>query len=451
VVPVRVPTLKRAAISGGVFVTALILLGLAGSYRAAGQDGRRAAPPATPPSAASTETGQGFLYGRVSTDDGATYQGRLRFGGNQEAFWGNYFNGFKHQNPWARHAPPERLTQKRAPIEIFGFEFFGGERQINLGRPMMARFGDIARIEARGRDLRVTLKSGTVFPLDRYAADDYADGLRVWDGTRGVVNLDEWRILSLEFLPTPGREAGPGQLHGTVRTAHGDFTGFIQWDREECVVSDLLVGRTAGGEVRVPFATIRSIARRSRDSAVVSLLDGRDIVLDPRQGDSHRGIYVDDRRYGRVLVSWNAVERLDFSAGGSGPAYTAFPPGQAITGSVITRAGRRLTGRLVYDLDESETTETLDAPSQGVDFTIPFGMIASIARGGDERGSQPARVTLHDRQSLELERTGDLGDGNAGLLIFVNGQQRAEYVPWAEVQQIDLDRPTAMYPPLAAR
>jgi hypothetical protein len=27
-------------------------------------------------------------------------------------------------------------------------------------------------------------------------------------------------------------------------------------------------------------------------------------------------------------------------------------------------------------LDESETTETLDAPSQGVDYTIPFGLIA---------------------------------------------------------------------------
>jgi len=37
--------------------------------------------------------------------------------------------------------------------------------------------------------------------------------------------------------------------------------------------------------------------------------------------------------------------------------------GRPLTGKVITRSGRRLAGRLVYDLDESETTETLDAPS----------------------------------------------------------------------------------------
>jgi hypothetical protein len=54
-------------------------------------------------------------------------------------------------------------------------------------------------------------------------------------------------------------------------------------------------------------------------------------------------------------------------------------------------AGRRLAGRLVYDLDESEVTETLDAPSQGVNYTIPFGLIASIVLpNAEERGGQRA-------------------------------------------------------------
>ena len=100
---------------------------------------------------------------------------------------------------------------------------------------------------------------------------------------------------------------------------------------------------------------------------------------------------MDDRRYGRVLVSWDAFERVDFSPGGSGPAYDDFPPGRPLTGGVTTRAGRRLAGRLVYDLDESETTETLDAPSQGVDYTIPFGLIASIVLPGPRRARRRAR------------------------------------------------------------
>ena len=146
-----------------------------------------------------------------------------------------------------------------------------------------------------------------------------------------------------------------------------------------------------------------------------------------------------DPRFGRVLVSWDAFERLDFSPGGSGPAYGDFPPGRPLTGSVTTRAGRRLAGRLVYDLDESETTETLDAPSQGVDYTIPFGLIASIVLPGRE---ERARVTLSNGEELQLDRRGDLGEANAGMLIFVDGSQRPEYVLWTDVEQVDFDRPS---------
>jgi len=416
--------------------------------------GAATSPAPIPSNGPAEEATQDFLYGRVTTDDGATYEGRLRFGGDQEAFWGNYFNGVKDDNPWSDYVPPERLTQKRRLVEIFGFEISLGERQIDLRRPFMGRFGDIAGIEAGGRDLWVTLKSGTRIHLDRFAADDFADGLRVWDGRRGVVDLDEWRIRAIELLPT-GRPGGaPDRLHGTVRTRHGEFTGFIQWDREQCVGADELFGRTAEGKLRLRFDTIRSIAPRSRDSALVTLHDGRHIVLSGTRevGSGHGGNFVDDRRYGRVLVSWNAFERVDFNDGGSGPAYTDFPPGSPLTGSVTTRAGRSLTGRLVYDLDESETTETLDAPSRGVNYNIPFGLIASIVLAPqEERGAQAVRVTLHDGEELQLEPAGDLGEANAGMLIFVEGRQGPDYVPWTDIEQVDFDRPRAMYPPLAGR
>ena len=43
-----------------------------------------------------------------------------------------------------------------------------------------------------------------------------------------------------------------------------------------------------------------------------------------------RGKYVDDRRYGRVLISWDAFERVDFCSSSSGPAYGDFPPGRPL-------------------------------------------------------------------------------------------------------------------------
>ena len=424
-------TMMRVTIAGGAFATVLVLLVLAAGLREPEQDvdpvtATSTAMPPSPSEAA--EANEGFLYGRITTDDGATYEGRLRWGGDEEAFWGDYFNGFKDENPWGVHVPPEQLKERR-PIEIFGVKVAQWDRQIDLGRPFMGRFGDIARIEALGRDIRVTLKSGTVFDLDRFSSDDLADGVRVWDSRRGVVDFDEGRIRIVELFPTARLGGVPDRLHGTVRTRRGDFTGFVQWDREDCVGTDELDGHNADGELSVRFDTIRSIERNSPDSSLVTLLDGREIVLSGTRavGRGNRGMYVDDRRYGRVLISWDAFERVDFSPGGSGPAFGDFPPGRPLMGSVTTRDGRRLAGRLVYDLDESETTETFDAPSEGVDYTIPFGLIASIMpAGGEERGVQRARVTLQTDEELQLERTGDLREGNAGMLIFVDGRERPE-------------------------
>lgn len=456
--------MTKAVVAGGAVGVVLVLLAFAAGYRTFVQDvdPTEATAPAITPSTATAalapadEAHQGFLYGRVTTVVGAAYEGRLRFGRGEEASWGDYLNGAKVGNPWAAHVPVERLPKAVDPIELFGIEIARRERPIDLGRLFMARFGDVARIEALGVGVvRVTLKSGTVFDLDRLEAGDFDDGVRVWDGRRGVVDLDTRLIRTIELLPTARLDAAPGRLHGTVQTRRGEFTGFVQWDREACVGSDELEGHTADGKpLGVRFDAIRSIARGSRDASLVTLLDGREIVLAGTRatGDGNRGIYVDDRRYGRVLVSWDAFERLDFSPGGTGPAYGDFPPGRPLAGSIATRAGRRLAGRLVYDLDESETTETLDAPSEGVDYTIPFGLVASIVLPGrEEDGAEGARVTLQDGAELQLERAGDLGEGNAGLLVFVYGGERPEYVPWADVERVDFGGPPATYPPLGER
>ncbi len=455
--------MKAAAISATAFVMLLVAV-LLGTHRAVeGKvDPTVPVPVETTAAPAPVEhAGEGFLYGRVTTEQGTTYTGRLRFGRDEEAFWGDYFNGFKPQNPWADQPPVAGLMEKRRSFTIFGFEIPLGTDRVDTGRPFMARFGDIARLEEQGRDLRVTLKSGTVFKLAWGAANDFDDGVRVWDDKGAVVDLASWaggippasqvRIRTIELLPTAPLSAVPARLHGTVRTQHGDFSGFIQWNRQSGVSTDELAGRTADGPVKLRFDTIRSIVRRTADSALVTLAEGRELVLAGTRdvGEGSGGIYVDDRRYGRVLVSWGAFERVDFSAAGdSGPSYTAFPQGRPLTGTVTTRAGQRLTGRLVYDLDESETTETLDAPSHGVDYTIPFGLVASVVPAGSEDPDTRASMTLQSGEVLHLERAGDLGAGNAGMLVFVEGRDRAEYVPWPEIVRIEFDKPAAMYPPL---
>lgn len=444
--------MTRAGIAGGAAALLLLALVVALGLVAArllrnldlDADAAADASPAIPRSpATSAEALKGFLYGRVTTRSGAAYEGRLRFGGDEEAFWGDYFNGFKEENPWAVDVPPELLTESR-PVTVLGVEIAQRERRLNLSRPFMARFGDIRRVTPSGRELLVTLKSGTGFILNRFDADDFADGVRVWDDRHGVVDLGERRIRAIDFLPTADLAAAPDRLHGTVRTPRGSFTGFVQWDRQSSIGSDELQGRTADGELGLRFDAIRTIARDSADSARVTLHDGSEVLLSGTRavGGGNRGVYVDDRRYGRVLVSWEALERLDFSAAdGSGPAYDDFPAGRPLSGTVTTRTGSRLTGRLVFDLDESETTETLDAPAGGIDYTIPFGLVASVtlpAQQGCGDGRH-AGVTLHSGETLELECAGDLGEGNAGMLIVTEGRESAEYVRWLDVERIDLE------------
>lgn len=458
--------MSRTTIIGGVFVTSLTLLAFAVGYWAFDHDGDPAVaftrflherlddelPAATttdPATASAKGTHAGLLYGRVVTEDGTIYEGRLRWGGDEEALWGNTFNGAKRENPWVAYAPPERRS-----VGAFGLEIAGWDAPMDVRRPFMARFGDIAYIEPRGRDLHVVLRSDAEVVLDRFGADDLADGLRVWDATRGVVDIGEWEIRIIELLPSPASGSGPQPLHGTVRTQQAEFTGLVQWDRRQCLSSDELTGRTADGERSLRFDTIRSIARRSPVSSVVTLRDGREVVLSgTRQvGDGNAGVYVDDPRYGRVLVPWGAFERVDFSPGGTGPGHDDFPQGLPLTGSVTTHSGRRLTGRLVYDLDESETIQTLDAPSRGVDYTILFGLIASIElRRLEQHDDRLATVTLHSGEELPLELAGDLGAENAGMLIFADGGEAPEYVPWVEVERIDFDRPAEMYPSGRAR
>ena len=439
------------------FLTALgLLLALVGCDRGLGRDLEPSAanlPGSAAEAKGATTAAQvqpGFIYGRITTVDGATYEGRLRWGGNQEAFWSDYFNGAKNENPWAVHAPLAQGTKERTSIEIFGVAIGGRDDSTKLRRLFMARFGDIARVEAHIRQVEVTLRSGTVVTLDRFAAGDIDDGVRIWEGRRGGVDLDARRIRTIEFLAGAPIASAPDRLHGTVRTRHGNFTGLIQWNQQDSVGIDELDGRTVHGERSLRYDTIRSIARQSTDSALVTLVDGREMVLSDTGdvGRHNRGIYVDDSRYGRVLISWDAFERVDFSAAGTGPAYSDFAPGHALAGSVTTRDGRRLAGRLIYDFDESETTETLDAALPGVDYNIPFRLIASIVpRGREGSGAGRATVILSNGEELQLERTGDLGAGNAGMLIFVDGRDRPDYVPWADVEQVDFDRtPSANRP-----
>jgi len=378
----------------------------------------------------------GLLYGRVAASDGTVYEGRLRWGSDQEALWVGYFNGYKDENPWIAYAPTERRS-----VGILGMRIASWEGEANGRRPFMARLGDMTRVERSGRDLLVTLKSGSEFVLDRMAADDFGGGMRVWDEAAGTIDLREMDVRSVEFLPAPEIGEAPRPLYGTVYTTHGELTGLIEWNRAQSLTSDELLGLTSGVALILPFDTIRSIAPRAEGGATVALVDGTEVVLEGTRDvdDDNLGTYVDDPRYGRVSVSWDALERVEFSPVDGAPSYDDFPAGRLLFGSVTNRSGDRFEGRLVYDLDESETTETLDAPIEGLNYTIPFGLIEAIVFTRPSQSAGYATVTLRTGEELRLELTGDLSPDNTGVLVLSEDGGEPKWVPWGDVARIDLD------------
>lgn len=395
-----------------------------------------AAAPGAPGAAQAAQTAQtasGFLYGTITTRDGAEHEGRLRWG-EEEAFWGDLFHGSKTELPWQDEIPEDRRHQP-ATLNLFGFEI-DLDDDGRSHRQLAARYGDIREIEVIGRSRAVlVMKSGRRVEIDG-GSNDVGGQIHVWDGKREPTKLG-WRdIERIRFgAAPPDLAVDVARLYGVVRTDEGDFRGWIQWDQDECLSTDELDGETRDGEMSIPMGDIRTIERRGGRASRVTLRNGREHTLDGTNdvNSSNRGIYVEDERFGRVLVSWDTFERADFAdPPGSGPAYGEFEGGRQLRGTVTTRGGRKHTGRLVYDMDEEETWETLDGERRGIDYTIPLGMVASVT----PRDGGASRVELRNGEVLELEGTADTGDNHAGVLVLAQGK-RPVYVAWEDVRKID--------------
>jgi len=260
--------------------------------------------------------------------------------------------------------------------------------------------------------------------------------INVTDAELGDVTLRWERIESIQFMPTPA-SADPGvwRLYGSVESDAGDFEGFIQWDKNECLNIDELDGETEDGEVAIEFGRIRSIERRGRRGSIVELKDGRSYRLSGTNdvNDDNRGIMVEDPRYGRVTVSWDAFDRITFTEmRGSARGYDEYTDNGRLEGTVTDRDGKRYSGQIVVDLDEAEGWEILNGSYRDVEFDIPFNTVASITPDGYDE----ATVVLRNGERLTLEDSQDVSDNNDGVLIFTEGDRDPVYIEWDEVETI---------------
>ncbi len=384
---------------------------------------------------------QGFLFGRVTSESGNEYTGFLRWG-TEEAFWDDLFHSTKEDLPYWEMVDDEDWDRdrgkgrKRRRIKIFNWDFNMEDDDWDASRIFIARFGDIAEIRPAGdSEADVKMKNGETYEVSGYA-NDVSCKIHVNDKDLGEIDLRWKRIDTIEFMPAPrGEDPGVRRLYGEIETDAGDFKGFIQWDKEECVETDLLDGETEDGDISIQMGRISSIERRGRRSSIVTLKDGRELRMRGTNdvNSENRGIMVEDPRYGRVTVSWGAFEILTFAdPPGSGRGFDEYKDQGELKGTVTDDSGDQFRGRIVFDLDEAEGWEILNGSYRDVEFDIPFNRIESI----EPLDSDESVIVLKNGEKLTLEDSQDVTDRNDGVLVFTDKDRDPQYLEWDEVEMI---------------
>ena len=386
------------------------------------------------------------LYGRVITAGGDVFEGYLRWDRN-EGSWADVLDGSK-ELPWDNLRDAEELDWEREEgrrersVNILGLRISWTEDGNHYPSSALSgiRFGHIQRLRVRGDDRALlTLKSGEEVEFSG-GSTDLGNSLRdlvVEDAQRGAVEL-RWRDLDeVEFLPAPPGAEPPAQrrLYGTLYTRSGmEFTGFVSWDVDEILDSDVLDGEERGRDREIPFRRIASIQRAGSSGARVTLDNGDEITLRDSNDvdDGNRGIGISDPGLGYVTVDWDAFRRMEFhQPEDHGAGYADFSGGTYLWGTVVTEDDQRLTGYIRWDNDEEATWEFLNGQHQDVEFSVEFGRIEGIRR----LGGWGAEVRLLDGRVFELEGSNDVDDTNKGIYV-ISEDGEVQLIPWRDFTEV---------------
>lgn len=380
------------------------------------------------------------IWGRVFTASGEEHEGFLRWGRDQGS-WVDVLEGTKsipreNYMAWLDAIDGELALRT---IELRGHRISWEEEHPDF--PLTARsgirFGHLASLEVFGPDrVELGLRSGQTVELEGRGV-----GLRPGLG-RLILDVPgerERRFLSLEIQRVafsavpPGARAAARRLHGTVEDELGRlFTGYVAWDLDEILESDLLEGEeSVGGRDRaVPFRDIGSISR-TPGGARVTLMNGDELELTGTNDvdEDNRGIRIADPALGLVEVEWEQFRTLRLHPPRAPVTYDAFDGGHLLRGTVTTRAGEEIDGVIRWDADQANSWEFLEGRGGDALFTIEMSHVSRIERGE----TFGARVTLVDGRSFELGESNDLDLDNKGIMVAPEGADFSDPSAWRMV------------------
>ncbi|MEQ8925833.1 MAG: hypothetical protein RLO81_08475 [Fulvivirga sp.] len=379
---------------------------------------------------------EGYMYGKVYTRDNQ-YTGQIRWG-DEEAYWHDHFNAAKIENPYGRDLDRYREKNNDSWRDIDWRISSIWEDKAQTVHQISLQFGDIQEIKNYGDDrVTVKLKNGEEYKVSGRGYNDVGTEIQVVDAELGKIGIDWNRMVKVEFLPTPKNlKDGFGKpLFGKVETYRkGTFEGFIEWDHDERFTSERLDGDTRDGDVSINFGNIKSIERRGSGS-MVNTKSGRELYMTGSNdvNDGNRGILIAVDGVGKIDVSWRDFVKVDFEeAKSSGQPYSNYTTPRGLKGKVVKYRGGEVSGKIVFDLDETLEVELLEGKDDEIEYKIPFRNIKSIT----PKNYNFSTVVLRNGKELLLGDQRDVSADNSGLLIYTDGSSTPEYVEWKNVTEI---------------
>jgi hypothetical protein len=351
-------------------------------------------------------------------------------------------NGSKESSREARELWNELASDARdreRVIEFLDIRISWDDRDFPGAADSGIRFGHLSRlIVLDDQTVELELKSGELIRLEGGSTDLGSDmrELIIEVPSEGAVEL-QWRDLDeIRFGAAPVSPRPEGvRLYGTVEDRWGDrYTGYISWDLDEILTTDILDGEENGRDREIPFHRIAGI-EKDLGRARVFLTDGSEMVLSNSNDvdDGHRGVQISDPGLGLVEVEWDEFAFVRFHEPESHTGYENFDGGHPLKGTVVKRDGEEFSGWILWDADEGDSWEILDGENRDVVYDVEFGKIATIERNS----SRSALVTLLDGRALELEGSNDVNDENKGIFIRVDDQAPSGTDGWVHVSWDD--------------
>ncbi|MEM1322268.1 MAG: hypothetical protein AAGG75_18545 [Bacteroidota bacterium] len=386
---------------------------------------------------------QGYIYGKITTFDNETYTGQIRWG-KEEAFWTDMFDASKIFNENTEYLSKEEFKDlAERKVESWGRWKNGKNNeemmaQVDFTHQLSCQFGEIKSLDMRRyKRVELTFRNGARFRVSGENYNDIGTEIRMYDPQKGEVELNWTEVVLIEFMSPPAdfKSAIGTAIYGTVRTQQGDFSGFIQWDKDERMSSDKLDGRTKSGKKSIEFSDIALIEKWDK-GANVKLHSGEEFYTYGTNdvNAENRGILITNEEIGRVEIDWSDFIEVSFSQQpeGSLKPYNQFKDPAALRGIVRTNSGKTLRGNIVFDLDEEFDFEMLNGEQGDSEYHIPFRNIKKIV----PQGKRQSTVILRSNHTIKLDSSQDVNSKNDGLLVFDDGKD-PEYVSWKDLKEIE--------------